>query len=111
MTAGAAEGIRLLRSRPGLVMAAEQGGVGIRYDEPQTGRSVGELFDLAVVNGGLGQCPLPGTHSAADGRPSNVLKCGFCDEPADVAGSVIQGAAAAAAAVLRLNASAAGGAA
>ncbi|MBQ9405338.1 MAG: CoB--CoM heterodisulfide reductase iron-sulfur subunit A family protein [Desulfovibrio sp.] len=114
MRAGAAEGLRLLRSRPGLVMAAEQGGVGLRYAQPETGRPVGEIFDLAVINGGLGQCPLPSSRPGADGTPHSaspvgVLKAGFCDEPADVAGSVIQGAARAVAAVLRRHTAAGGG--
>ncbi|MBQ9453616.1 MAG: CoB--CoM heterodisulfide reductase iron-sulfur subunit A family protein [Desulfovibrio sp.] len=110
MMAGAAEGVRLLRSRPGLVMAAGSTGVGVRYETPENGRPVGEKFDLVVVNGGLGQCPLPNAFSDKNGRATTHYKCGFCDEPADVAGSVIQGAATAVAVAHRLRATAGGAA-
>lgn len=101
MMAGVAEGVRLVRSRPGLVTAAGDGGVGVRYEAPDTGRPVGALFDIVVVNGGLGQCPLPGLAPGASARPLPALKCGFCHEPADVAASVIQGAAVAVSAAIR----------
>ncbi len=94
------EGVRLLRSRPGLVLPAPDGrGIGVRYEDPAGGRAVGERFDMVVLNGGLAQCPLPGGRQ--EDAPVPVLSCGFCAEPADVAGSVIQGAAAAALAAIR----------
>ena len=101
MMAGVEEGVRLVRSRPGLVMAAEGGGVGVRYEAPDTGQPVGALFDIVVVNGGLGQCPLPGLAPGVNAGSSPALKCGFCHEPADVAASVIQGAAVALSAALK----------
>lgn len=114
MLAGAAEGVHLVRSRPGLILPGV-GGVAVRYDDPDTGRGVGEWFDLVVVNGGLAQCPLPGAEARADGvgctscaasetssgTASGPLACGFCADPTDIAGSVVQGADAAVRAVLR----------
>ncbi|MCR5815000.1 MAG: 4Fe-4S binding protein [Desulfovibrio sp.] len=103
MRLGAQEGIRLLRARPGLVMASEASGIGVRYEQPESGQAVGERFDLVVVNGGLAQCRL----SKAPTPPSEskpVHRCGFCAEPADVATSVIQGAAEAYAAAQRRRA-------
>lgn len=97
--AGRAEGVRLVRSRPGLVLPTPDArGIGVRYEDPAGGKAVGERFDLVVLNGGLAQCPLPGL--PPEGGPA-ILSCGFCAEPADVAGSVIQGASAAALAALR----------
>lgn len=105
VNAGRAEGIRLVRSRPGLVRAAEKG-IGVRYDDAATGSAIGELFDMVVVNGGLAQCPLPGNVPAKqDMQPERrPLSCGFCAEPVDVAGAVIEGAAAAAAVAQRCRA-------
>ncbi|MGX8719287.1 MAG: 4Fe-4S binding protein [Desulfovibrio sp.] len=108
--AGIAEGIRLMRSRPGLVAASEaQGGIAVRYDDPETGGAVGEIFDIAVVNGGLGQCPLPTGLGLPAAEGAAPLACGFCAEPADVAGSAVQGAAAAAAVAARRCSRAQGG--
>ena len=101
---GEAEGIRLVRSRPGLVKDAGKRGVGIRYEDAATGSALGEVFDMVVVNGGLSQCPLPGkAPAAASAGPLApvTLACGFCAEPVDVAGAVIQGVATAASAAIR----------
>ena len=102
--AGEAEGIRLVRSRPGLVKDAGKNGVGVRYEDAATGSALGELFDMVVVNGGLAQCPLPGAKpgAASVGPIAPVtLACGFCAEPVDVAGAVIQGVSTAMNAALR----------
>ncbi len=108
--AGIAEGIRLVRSRPGLVAASEAlGGIAVRYDEPQSGGAVGEIFDIAVVNGGLAQCPLPSAALPASFAGSSPETCGFCAEPADIAGSAVQGAAAAAVIAARRRSRAQGG--
>ena len=92
MRQGAQAGIRLVRARPGLVMASVESGIGVRYEQPESGQAVGELFDLVVINGGLAQCRLP-----AEAKPPSaslpLKRCGFCSEPADIATSVIQGAA------------------
>ena len=95
MRAGQREGVRLVRSRPGLIKESPLGGVGVRYEDPATGKGVGERFDAVVVNGGLAQCRLPGA-SDETGSPRPFARCGFCDEPVDVAGAAIQGVAAAA---------------
>ena len=71
----------------------------MRYDDPATGSGTGECFDIVVVNGGLEQCRLPGDKS--DSALRTASRCGFCDEPVDVAGAVIQGTAAAARHVLK----------
>ncbi len=100
------EGVLLVHSRPGLVFAPEGGppdaAVAVRYEDPDTGRALTAEFDLVVVNGGLEGCPLPGAAPsgplAAEGRA-----CGFCQEPGDVAASVVQGSRAAALAALRLG--------
>ena len=95
--AGIAEGIRMLRSRPGLVAASEAaGGIAVRYDDPFQGNAAGEIFDIVVVNGGLAQCPLPSSEKRQESPVSGQVSCGFCAEPADVAGSAVQGASAAA---------------
>lgn len=96
---GRSEGIRLVRSRPGLIKPSPLGGIGVRYDDPATGSGTGECFDIVVVNGGLEQCRLPGDKS--DSALRTASRCGFCDEPVDVAGAVIQGTAAAARHVLK----------
>ncbi len=96
--AGISDGIRLVRSRPGLVAASEaKNSIAVRYDDPANGSATGELFDIVIINGGLGQCPLPSAGSSGDALSAGHLSCGFCAEPADVAGSAVQGAAAAAA--------------
>ncbi len=100
MRAGGNEGIRLVRSRPGLIKPSPLGGIGVRFDDPETGAGRGERFDIVVVNGGLAQCRLPQAAGAAEGALRTATRCGFCDEPADVAGAVIQGAATAARHVL-----------
>ncbi len=103
--AGIAEGIRLVRSRPGLVAAsALRKGIALRYDDPGTGSPVGEIFDIAVINGGLAQCPLPSSQAASAPAEAKPLACGFCAEPADIAGSAVQGTAAAAAVIRRRSA-------
>ncbi len=102
--AGEAEGIRLVRSRPGLVKDAGKNGVGVRYEDAGSGSALGELFDMVVVNGGLAQCSLPGAMpgTASSGPLAPVtLSCGFCAEPVDVAGAVIQGVSTAMNAALR----------
>jgi hypothetical protein len=79
-------------------------GVGVRYEDAATGSALGEVFDMVVVNGGLSQCPLPGkAPAAASAGPLApvTLACGFCAEPVDVAGAVIQGVATAASAAIR----------
>lgn len=100
--AAAAEGVLLVRSRPGLVLGPEAdrpgAAVAVRYEDMASGRVVTAEFDLVVLNGGLAACPLPGAgDGAAPGR-----SCGFCQEPADVSQSVVQGARAAALAAQRL---------
>ena len=111
--AGEAEGIRLVRSRPGLVKDSGKLGIGVRYEDAATGTALGEHFDMVVVNGGLAQCPLPGsTPGTASAGPleARTLACGFCAEPVDVAGAVIQGVATAvSAAIRRRSAESAGG--
>ena len=92
--AGEREGLRLVRSRPGLIKPSPLGGIGVRYEDPVTGKGVGERFDAVIVNGGLAQCRLPGPAGIADSRP--FARCGFCNEPVDVAGAAVQGVAAAA---------------
>lgn len=100
--AGEAEGVRLVRSRPGLILPTPDGkGIGVRYEHAANGRTVGERFDMAVLNGGLARCPLPGARPAHAEAPQKTALCGFCAEPTDVAGSVIQGAATAALIALR----------
>lgn len=98
--AGRNEGVRLVRSRPGLIKPSPLGGIGVRYEDPATGKGTGELFDAVIVNGGLAQCrlPLPSGDANAPSRP--FARCGFCDEPVDVAGATVQGVAAAAKLVL-----------
>lgn len=98
--AGKSEGIRLVRSRPGLIKPSPLGGIGVRYEDPATGSGTGECFDIVVVNGGLAQCRLPGLSGKAKEPLRSAVRCGFCDEPVDVAGAVIQGAATAARHVL-----------
>lgn len=109
--AAAAEGVLLVRSRPGLALAppagqsdqpdSSQSAVAIRYEDFSSGSIVTAEFDLVVLNGGLAACPLPGQAQirtqASDGRA-----CGFCQEPADIAQSVVQGARSAALAAQRL---------
>ena len=106
--AAAAEGVQLLRSRPGLVLAPEGdrpgAGVAVRYEDFATGRACTAEFDLVVLNGGLAACPLPGAQGGTD--PDR--RCGFCREPADVAQSVVQGARAAALVARRLAVQAGG---
>jgi heterodisulfide reductase subunit A len=102
--AAAAEGVLLVRSRPGLVIAPTgedpEAGVALRYEDFVSGRVVTAEFDLLVLNGGLTACPLPGRAQAQEQVGS---RCGFCQEPADIAQSVVQGARAAALAALRLS--------
>ncbi len=108
--AAADEGILLLRSRPGLVLAPEPAAadapgaaVAVRYEDFATGRAVTAEFDLVVLNGGLAACPLPGAERIRPKEgPVAGRSCGFCAEPADVAQSVVQGARAAALVAQRL---------
>lgn len=101
--AAAAEGVQLVRSRPGLVLApakdAPGAAVAVRYEDPATCRAVTAEFDLVVLNGGLAACPLPGAQGLG---PEPDRRCGFCAGPADLAQSVVQGARAAALAARRL---------
>jgi heterodisulfide reductase subunit A len=102
------EGVALVRSRPGLVVAAPETGGGscpvVRYEDPASGRVLAAEFDLVVLNGGLAACPLPGGpdgRTAPQADPASGRSCGFCQEPGDVAQSVVQGSRAAAMAAAR----------
>ena len=85
---GRADGVVCIHSRPGMVLPAPTGGIAVRYEDPVSGRTVTDVFDMVVVNGGLKQCALPGKR---DDRaiPADRV-CGFCAEPADIAQSVMQ---------------------
>ena len=110
--AGIAEGVRIVRSRPGLIAASSsKNSVAVRYDDPETGSGIGELFDIVVINGGLEQCPLPSSQNPSHASCPSPITCGFCAEPTDIAGSAVQGASAAAAVLLRRGSLHKGGAA
>ena len=101
--AAAMEGVLLVRSRPGLVFRLpEEGGgstLAVHYEDTNSRQLITAEFDIVVLNGGLTACPLPG-QSGSDAGTGNA--CGFCQEPADVSRSVVQGSRAAALAAMRL---------
>lgn len=119
----AADGVLLVRSRPGMVFSlAEAGGgstLAVRYEDMDTGKAITAEFDTVVLNGGLTACPIPdvsgtGSENEREGISSDGQKltqargytpqtCGFCREPADVAQSVVQGSRAAALIAARLS--------
>ncbi|MEN6437255.1 MAG: 4Fe-4S binding protein [Syntrophobacter sp.] len=128
----ATEAVTLVRSRPALVFSLPEAGGGstlaVRYEDFTTGKVITAEFDTVVLNGGLTACPLPGVSGAGTGNQSRDVgapvtsaggqkqtqdpahqTCGFCQEPGDVAQSVIQGSRAAALVAARLMNRAAGG--
>lgn len=111
--AAAAEGVQLIRGRPGLVFPlAEDSGsstLAVRYEDTVADRVITAEFDMVVLNGGLKGCPLPGESALGQGPEFLPDRgCGYCREPADVSQAVIQGARAAALAAARLMAGSGG---
>jgi heterodisulfide reductase subunit A2 len=98
-----AHGVTLVRGRPGLVLPNPGDGgddaIIVRYDDTARGKLVTAVTDMVILNGGLAACPLARPEGAAE---PGTRSCGFCQEPADVSQSVVQGARAAAAAAVRL---------
>ena len=99
-----AEGIELVRGRPGLVHPLPGGdGIAVKYENTLTRTPAMERFDLVVLNGGLrpgstcnGSAPGDMTIDfVADDKARNARSCGFCKAPADVETAAVQGSAAA----------------
>lgn len=98
-----AEGIEMVRARPGLVYPLPGGeGIAVKYENTLTRTTAMERFDLVVLNGGL----RPAVPAAAE-NPGflvggfaeecvpGVRSCGFCKAPADVETAAVEGSAAA----------------
>jgi heterodisulfide reductase subunit A len=90
-------GVGFFRRRPGLVAPVSgQAGKGIVIRHEGAGKVGSTLVDLVVLNGGLARCPCPGdTRRFSSRRAGNLHRCGFCEEPADIALCVIQAGSAA----------------
>jgi len=108
--AAAKEGVLLVRSRPGLVFCLPEEGGGstpaVHYEDTGSGELITAEFDIVVLNGGLTACPMPGRSGSSTQTGS---ACGFCEEPADVSRSVVQGSRAAALVAMRLASRTGGG--
>jgi heterodisulfide reductase subunit A-like polyferredoxin len=105
------QGLMLIRSRPGLVLAPGESrtteGVVLRYEEMPSGKTILAEFDLVVLNSGLAMCPVqsekPGALTGSPGKAGQKHeRCGFCQEPSDVSQAAVQGARAAALSAARL---------
>jgi len=96
-----AEGIEMIRARPGLVYPLPGGdGIAVKYENTLVQKPAMEQFDLVVLNGGLRPvCPeiIQATGVLTGGFVEegirDVLSCGFCKAPADVEMAAIQGSA------------------
>ncbi len=101
--AALAEGIEMVRARPGLVYPLPGGdGIAVKYENTLTRTPAMERFDLVVLNGGLrpavpeaveASCLAAGGFVAED--VPGARSCGFCKAPADVETAAVQGSAAA----------------
>ncbi len=99
-----AEGIELVRGRPGLVYPlVGADGIAVKYENTLTRTPAMERFDLVVLNGNLrpgSTCNDTNSGDEAvdfvkDDEARNVRSCGFCKAPTDVETAAVQGSAAA----------------
>jgi len=93
------EPVRLIRGRPGLVVALPGGGIAVTYEDTLNQERRIERFDLVILNGNLKPSLKP------EGEPGTLsldgegfvdtavgFGCGFAVEPADIMDSAVQAA-------------------